>query len=88
MPPLTIEPRPDGYWIVGLEEDGQPLDCGPYDRRTDADSDRVGMTRFLRHHDKPGWMTTDTPAVSVRRPRKRKTPAPREERRPRQLLAF
>ena len=86
--PLTTEKRPSGWWILGLEEDGQPLDCGPYTTKADAESDRRGMERFDRYEDRPGYVTTDARPASVPRRRKRNTPAPREQCRPRQLLAF
>ncbi len=59
MSSLTLEHRPSGWWILGIEEDGQPLDCGPYDTKAEAESDRVGMARTLRHMDDRDWWTTD-----------------------------
>ena len=41
---MEMEKRPDGYWIREVP-DGP--DCGPDDRKADAESDRSGMARFL-----------------------------------------
>jgi hypothetical protein len=44
-----------GVWIIwnGREP------CGPYDTKTEAESDRKGMERFYRLADKPGYMTIE-----------------------------
>jgi len=47
----------DGYWWITRVPD--TLDCGPYGRRIDAESDRRGMTRFFRYADEPGFITAD-----------------------------
>lgn len=47
----------DHWWVTGPELE---MECGPYDTKAEAESDRVGMQRFLRHQDKPGFMTGDT----------------------------
>jgi predicted secreted protein len=44
------------WWIVGMPD---CPDCGPYETKAEADSDRIGMARFFRHHNKPDFMTTD-----------------------------
>ena len=36
------------YWIVGDEEDGP---YGPYDNRTEANDDRLGLQRTFEHWD-------------------------------------
>ena len=37
---MEIEKRKNGWWITGVPDTD---DCGPYDRKTDAESDRRGM---------------------------------------------
>jgi hypothetical protein len=44
-------------WIIWTAN-REPI--GPYDTKAEAESDRVGMERYLRHGHKPGFMTTDT----------------------------
>jgi hypothetical protein len=34
---------------------------GPYETRKEAESDRIGMEKFLRHQDKPGFFTSEKP---------------------------
>ena len=63
---LTLTHRPSGWWIVGLEDDGQAFDCGPYETKAEAEDDRAGMTRFLRHWDKPYYMSCDSPRERCR----------------------
>jgi hypothetical protein len=46
--------RPDGWWIAGIP-DCEP--CGPYDTRAEAESDRRGMERFLRHQHLANFVT-------------------------------
>lgn len=46
-----------GKWII-FTDDKEPI--GPYDSKAEAESDRAGMERFLRHGHKPGYITTDT----------------------------
>lgn len=41
---LKIILRDGAYWITGLL-DGTP-DCGPYEKKADAESDRAGLERF------------------------------------------
>ena len=45
---MKSEKRADGWWVVGLPDGPE---CGPYDRKDEAESDRVGMTRFYQHED-------------------------------------
>ncbi len=44
------------WWIVGDQEDGP---YGPYDSKAEAESDRVGVKRFFRHQNEPGFMTSE-----------------------------
>ena len=53
---MELEKRPDGYWITRVL-DGP--DCGPYDRKADAATDRRGMERFFRHADERDFFTVD-----------------------------
>ena len=53
---MELEKRTDGWWITGLL-DGP--NCGPYDRKADAESDRRGMARFFRHVDERDFFTVD-----------------------------
>ena len=53
---MKLEKRPDGYWITDVA-DGP--DCGPYDRKADAESDRRGMSRFFRHADERDFFTVE-----------------------------
>ena len=57
IPRLTIEPRPDGFWITGAAGD-----YGPYARRAEADDDRRGLIRTARFADEPNYVTVDGPA--------------------------
>lgn len=43
------------WWVVGIK-DVPPM--GPYDTKAEAESDRVGVARFLRNEDKQGYMTS------------------------------
>jgi hypothetical protein len=51
---MEVERRDDGWWIVGGELE---MDCGPYDTKAEAESDRVGMARFFRHGHKRSFWT-------------------------------
>ena len=53
---LDLERRPDGWWITGLPE-GDP-DCGPYDTKLEAHSDRRGLERFYRWGHQRSFMTS------------------------------
>lgn len=43
-------------WIIWTD-DKEPI--GPYDTKAEAESDRAGMERFYKLHDKPGYITSD-----------------------------
>ena len=43
-------------WIIW--NDREPF--GPYGSEEDAESDRKGLERFYRLHDRPGYMTSDS----------------------------
>ena len=58
--PLTLAKRTDGYWIVGLEDDGRPLDCGPYSSKAEAEDDRRGLERSAKYEDRKGFVTADS----------------------------
>lgn len=45
------------WWIVGPDLE---IECGPYDTKAEAESDRVGMQRFEKHQHKPGYVTSDS----------------------------
>jgi hypothetical protein len=55
---MTTEHRFNGWWITetppGVDE------MGPYATRKEAESDRVGVERFLRIADRRAAFTTDT----------------------------
>lgn len=61
---MDLERRQDGWWITGLP-DGP--DCGPYDRKADAASDRRGMKRFFRYQDEREFFTMEPPPVDGQR---------------------
>ncbi len=50
----------NGKWEITDMPDGA-ADCGPYDTKAEAESDRTGMARFLRHENEPGFVTCDPP---------------------------
>ncbi len=54
---LTTKKLGTYWWILG-DEDAGPM--GPYDSRVEAEDDRVGVTRFYRHCNKPGYVTSET----------------------------
>ena len=59
MTDLDLEQRGDGWWIVGLP-DTDP-DCGPYDTKQEAESDRRGLQRYFRWgHLREFWTTDKT----------------------------
>jgi len=53
---LTSKKLGKYWWIVGDEEDGP---YGPYESRKEAEEDRVGIKRFFRCQDEPGFMTSE-----------------------------
>jgi hypothetical protein len=46
---------PNGKWIIWDDHRAY----GPYDTKVEADSDRVGMERFEKFHNRPGFMTSE-----------------------------
>lgn len=46
--------RPDGSWWIA-DVPGTIGGCGPYGTRAEAESDRVGMSRFFRHENDREW---------------------------------
>lgn len=48
LPDYRFEQRSDGWWLIGTNGD----ECGPYERRQDADDDRRGLLRFYRTNPK------------------------------------
>jgi len=50
--------RSDGWWIIGIPD---VEDCGPYDSRGEADSDRRGMERTLKNINNHSYFTTEKP---------------------------
>ena len=57
MKPMKTELRDGEWWITGQDLE---VECGPYDTKAEAESDRIGMQRTLRLEDKPGFITSDT----------------------------
>ncbi len=53
------------WWIT--EMPSSELNCGAYGTKAEAEEDRVGMERFDRHENKPGYVTCD----SIRRKKRR-----------------
>ena len=45
------------WWITGRDME---VECGPYDTKAEADSDRIGMKKFWLHEGKPGFVTCDS----------------------------
>lgn len=45
----------NGIWIIWNDYESY----GPYTTKAEAESDRIGMERFVRLQDKPGYMTTE-----------------------------
>ena len=52
----TARVEATGKWVIWTD-DKEPV--GPYDTKAEAESDRVGMERFIRHQNKPGYITAD-----------------------------
>ena len=52
---LDLEQQDTSWWITGLP-DTDP-DCGPYETKQEAESDRRGLARFYRHENKRGFVT-------------------------------
>ena len=52
-----------GWWVVGLPQTapGDPAECGPYDTKADAESDRRGLARFYRENPQPRAETSPSP---------------------------
>ena len=60
---MKLETRKLGahWWITGDEEEGP---YGPYDSKTEADEDRVGINQTSRHWDDREFWTTDKEGLS------------------------
>jgi len=57
---LTI--RNDGQkWWIDDPDDPEPI--GPYTTKSEAESDRRGIERFLKHGEKPGYVTSEKPRL-------------------------
>ena len=63
---MNTERRSDGWWIVGVPD---TIDqCGPYTTRAEAEKDRVGMARAIRHeNDSRYWLGVLAPPANSRR---------------------
>ena len=48
--------RQTGWWIVNA---ARHSDFGPYDTRDEAVDDALGLDRFEKYQDVPGYVTTD-----------------------------
>jgi hypothetical protein len=48
--------RTGQWWIVGVPDNALPF--GSYKTRLAAESDRVGLDKFYRHHEKPRYVTS------------------------------
>lgn len=57
---LELEHRPSGWWIVGLPDTAP--ECGPYDTKVEAQSDKRGLERFYKNEDRRAFFTTDRKA--------------------------
>ncbi len=49
--------RGDEWWITDMPNDCS--DCGPYETKADAEDDLSGLRRFYKHHDEPGFITSE-----------------------------
>ncbi len=49
---MCEERREDGWWITGHDPE-----MGPYETKAEAQSDRRGVQRFLRHQHEPGFVS-------------------------------
>lgn len=45
------------WWILGFADYGP---VGSYGTKAEAESDRIGMIRFIRHQNEPGYVTSTT----------------------------
>ena len=48
----------NGAWFITDMPDAEP-DCGPYDTRKEAESDRIGMERTAKYENRRGFVTSD-----------------------------
>lgn len=56
---MTTNQRADGQWeIIHMPQGFEPI-VGPYPTKQAAEEDRVGMGRFFRHCDEPGFITSE-----------------------------
>lgn len=44
---MQTEKRTDGWWIVGVPD--TITECGPYDTKSEAESDKRGLQRFFKY---------------------------------------
>ena len=51
----AVQVKATGKWLIWDNHGAY----GPYDTKAEAESDRLGMERFIRHGHKPGFLTTD-----------------------------
>lgn len=45
---LVLKHREDGWWIMKKPNE---LLCGPYEKRSDASSDKEGLLKFYREYE-------------------------------------
>jgi len=57
MSNLELKKMGRSWWVIGDDEVG-PM--GPYETKTEAETCRIGMSRFYRHQDKPGYITCES----------------------------
>jgi len=59
---LQIRKMGQFWWITGDESAGL---MGPYNKREDAESDRIGVTRFYRHENDPEFIQGSNAVMEV-----------------------
>ncbi|MFZ5832273.1 MAG: hypothetical protein ACOY3P_19480 [Planctomycetota bacterium] len=52
---MELEQRDDGWWITGVPD--TVTECGPYQTKALAESDRRGLERTFKHFDDPAFWT-------------------------------
>jgi len=50
---MRTERKGTAWWITNIPDCD---DCGPYDRKDDAEDDRRGLERFYKYHEEPGFI--------------------------------